>query len=75
MFNPDAGNLGGKVGFIFGATTFIGFAGCWLWLPETKNRTVAELDDLYAAKVKPRYFHQTFLAPGTGSDEGNNKTE
>ncbi|KAF4999869.1 hypothetical protein FDECE_11368 [Fusarium decemcellulare] len=75
MFNPDAGNLGGKVGFIFGATTFIGFAGCWLWLPETKNRTVAELDDLYAAKVKPRHFHKTFLSHGTGSEEATSKVE
>lgn len=59
MFNPDAGNLGGKVGFIFGATTFIGFLGCWLWLPETKDRTVAELDQLYQSGVKARNFHKT----------------
>nr|RBQ90459.1 hypothetical protein FVER53263_13397 [Fusarium verticillioides] len=69
MFNPDAGNLGGKVGFIFGATTLIGFAGCWVWLPETKNRTTAELDDLYAAKVKPRHFHKTHLGEAAGSDD------
>ncbi|KAJ4262901.1 hypothetical protein NW762_006514 [Fusarium torreyae] len=74
MFNPDAGNLGGKVGFVFGATTFIGFVGCWVWLPETKNRTVAELDDLYAAKVKPRHFHKTSLGNGEATDEHNSKT-
>ncbi|KAF4478563.1 maltose permease [Fusarium agapanthi] len=69
MFNPDAGNLCSKVGFIFGATTLIGFAGCWVWLPETKNRTTAELDDLYAAKVNPRHFHKTHLGEATVSDE------
>jgi hypothetical protein len=58
MFNPDAGNLGGKVGFIFGATTFIGFLGCWFYLPETKDRTANELDELYMAKIKPRHFHK-----------------
>lgn len=57
MFNPDAGNLGGKVGFIFGGTTFIGFVGCWFLLPETKDRTSAELDELYARDIKPRHFH------------------
>ncbi|KAF2008863.1 general substrate transporter [Aaosphaeria arxii CBS 175.79] len=56
MFNPDAGNLGGKVGFIFGATTFIGFIGCWLWLPETMNRTAAELDELFERGVNVRNF-------------------
>ncbi|KAH7012940.1 general substrate transporter [Ilyonectria destructans] len=61
MFNPDSGNLGGKVGFIFGFTTFIGFLGCWLWLPETRNRTVAELDALYAQNIKPRHFDKTNL--------------
>lgn len=69
MFNPDAGNLGGKVGFIFGVTTMIGFIGCWFWLPETKDRTVAELDELYAAGVKPRHFHKTNLGDSSGEDQ------
>ncbi|KAI6783917.1 uncharacterized protein J7T54_001793 [Emericellopsis cladophorae] len=64
MFNPDAGNLQGKVGFIFGATTFCGFLGCWFLLPETKGRTVIELDELYAAGVKPRHFGKTKLEEG-----------
>ncbi|KAF7554064.1 hypothetical protein G7Z17_g3177 [Cylindrodendrum hubeiense] len=62
MFNPDSGNLGGKVGFIFGFTTLIGSAGCWLWLPETRNRTVAELDKLYSRNIKPRHFQKTTLS-------------
>lgn len=56
MFNPDSGNLGGKVGFVFGATTFIGFLGTWLYLPETKNRTPLELDALFEQKVNVRHF-------------------
>jgi MFS transporter, SP family, general alpha glucoside:H+ symporter len=56
MFNPDAGNLGGKVGFIFGGTTFIGFLGVYLFLPETKNRTAAELDVLFEKGVSARKF-------------------
>ncbi|CAG9977386.1 unnamed protein product [Clonostachys byssicola] len=59
IFNPDAGNLSGKVGFIFGGTTLIGFIGCWFLLPETKDRPVAELDYLYKAGVKPRHFSKT----------------
>lgn len=72
MFNPDAGNLGGKVGFVFGATTLVGFAGCWLWLPETKNRTAAELDELFERGVNVRHFDkaETGLAR-SGGDENN----
>jgi SP family general alpha glucoside:H+ symporter-like MFS transporter len=58
MFNPDAGNLGGKVGFVFGATTFIGFVGVYIWLPEPKGRTAADLDKLYASGISARNFHK-----------------
>jgi hypothetical protein len=51
MFNPDQGNLQGKVGFVFGATTFIGFAGTFFFLPETKNRTALELHELFERRV------------------------
>jgi hypothetical protein len=38
--NPDAGNLGGKVGFIFLATGLIAAVGGWYLYPETKVRSV-----------------------------------
>ena len=40
--NPDEANLGGYVGFIFGALSFIGTVWAWYFIPETKNRTVDE---------------------------------
>ncbi|KAH9224412.1 hypothetical protein DL95DRAFT_350258 [Leptodontidium sp. 2 PMI_412] len=59
MFNPDEGNLGGKVGFIFGATTFVGFLGVFFWLPDTKGRTSLEIDELFARKISARHFATT----------------
>ena len=59
MFNPDAGNLGGKVGFVFGATTFIGFLGVFFYLPESKDRTAMELDELFERKISARHFAST----------------
>lgn len=47
LFNPDSANLQGKVGFIFGATTFLGFIGVYLYLPETKDKTATELDAIF----------------------------
>lgn len=59
MFNPDSGNLGGKVGFVFGSTTLIGFVGVYFMLPESKNRTLMELDELFERKISARNFSTT----------------
>lgn len=42
LVNPDEADLGGKVGFIFGGLGLIGAGWTWLFIPETKNRTVDE---------------------------------
>lgn len=56
MINPDAGNLGGKVGFIFGSFSFVLFLFCFFIVPETKGLTFSELDLLFAKKVKSWNF-------------------
>ncbi|OCF35467.1 hypothetical protein I316_03019 [Kwoniella heveanensis BCC8398] len=59
LVNPNEANLGGKVGFIFGG---LGSGGCvWtrLYIPETKGKTVAELDQLFEAQVSSRVFDLT----------------
>lgn len=59
MINPDAGNLGGKVGFIFLATGLIASVGGWYLFPETKGLSFERLDELYAMNVPPRHFKRT----------------
>ncbi|KAG5780829.1 hypothetical protein H9Q73_005487 [Fusarium xylarioides] len=59
MFNPDAGNLGGKVSYVFGGVTFLAFIVLFIWLPETKGRTPTQLNRLYDMKVNPRHFAKT----------------
>jgi hypothetical protein len=56
MINPDAGNLGGKVGFIFLATGLAASIGGWYLFPETKGLSFQKLDELYAAQVPARHF-------------------
>ncbi|TPR02757.1 Ketopantoate reductase PanE/ApbA C terminal family protein [Aspergillus niger] len=41
MINPDAGNLGGKVGFIFLGTGLLAAVGGWYLYPETKVRILS----------------------------------
>lgn len=54
MFNQDQGNLGGKMGFIFFATSTIALIVIWYEVPETKDITYAELDHLFLADVPAR---------------------
>ncbi|KUM57282.1 hypothetical protein ACN42_g9912 [Penicillium freii] len=56
MINPDAGNLGGKVGFIFLGTGLFAAIGGWFLYPETKGVSFETMDELYASGTAPRYF-------------------
>lgn len=66
MINPDAGNLGGKVGFIFLGTGLIAAVGGWYLYPETKGVSFEKMDELYAMDVAPRHFKKTAQQAGTG---------
>ncbi|OAL49793.1 general substrate transporter [Pyrenochaeta sp. DS3sAY3a] len=59
MFNADAGNLGGKIGFIFAALSFLGFSLSFVFLPETKAKSFQELDYLFERRVSARNFAKT----------------
>ncbi|CAK7229752.1 hypothetical protein SCUCBS95973_007334 [Sporothrix curviconia] len=56
MINPDAGNLGAKVGFVFAG---FGVPLCILiffYIPETKGLSFEDLDMLFENKVNTRHF-------------------
>ncbi|KAL3448012.1 general substrate transporter [Aspergillus insuetus] len=56
IYNMDQGNLGGKTGFVFCGTCFIGFALTWLEIPETKSISYARLNYLFQRGTKTREF-------------------
>lgn len=56
LVNPDEANLGGYVGFIFGGLAFAGTIWTWYFIPETKDRTVDELDVLFEQHISARQF-------------------
>ncbi|KIW77104.1 hypothetical protein Z517_09550 [Fonsecaea pedrosoi CBS 271.37] len=56
MFNPDKGNLGGKVAFVFGGPSFLCLVYLWFFQPETGGRTYEELDEMFAKRVPARKF-------------------
>ncbi|KAL2841025.1 general substrate transporter [Aspergillus pseudoustus] len=54
MVNPDAGNLKGKVGFIFGGLSLFATILSFFYIPELKGRTYAEIDAMFHDRVPPR---------------------
>ncbi|RAL64202.1 hypothetical protein DID88_002094 [Monilinia fructigena] len=56
MFNKSEGNLGGKMGWIFFATSCITLFVVWAEVPETKDRTYGELDEMFSEGVEARKF-------------------
>lgn len=71
--NPDQGNLGGKIAFIFGSTLAACAVFVFFMIPETKGRTYIEIDELWARKVPARKFKQTTLV--TLPEEGSKGDE
>jgi SP family general alpha glucoside:H+ symporter-like MFS transporter len=63
MMNPQAWNLRGYTGFVWGGTCFGMFVWSFFRLPETWNRTYHELDILFAKKVPARKFASTRVDP------------
>lgn len=47
MFNPNQGNLGAKIAFIFGGACFFCLIYLWFYQPETTGRSYQELDEMF----------------------------
>lgn len=61
FMNPQAWNLKGYTGFVWGGTCFCMFVWSYFRLPETKGRTYDELDVLFAKRVPARQFASTVV--------------
>ncbi|MBE3041165.1 MFS transporter [Candidatus Bathyarchaeota archaeon] len=64
IFNPDAGNLKGKTGFVYTGFCVMGAVVAWRWVPEMKDRSAAEIDAMFEAKLEARKF-KTWNRDGT----------
>ncbi|ODN86069.1 MFS transporter, SP family, general alpha glucoside:H+ symporter [Cryptococcus wingfieldii CBS 7118] len=59
MLNPTGGNLGGKCGYVWGATGLICFVIAFFCLPEMKGRSYREIDLLFRRGTSTRKFKTT----------------
>lgn len=67
MVQKTSWNWGAKSGFFFGGLMAIAFVWAYFRLPETKNRTFAEVDILFKNEVKARDFSKTKVDLATES--------
>ncbi|KAL6898510.1 sugar transporter domain-containing protein [Trichoderma evansii] len=63
FMNPEAWNVKGYVGFVWGGTCFLMIIWSYFRLPETWNRPYEELDILFAQKTPARKFSATKVYP------------
>lgn len=59
--NPDQGNLGGKIAFIFAGVLAISTVFSFFMIPETKDLTYIEIDELWGRGVSARKFKNIVL--------------
>jgi len=56
FINPDSLNWGPKYGYIWAPSCWLGAIWVWFYLPEVKNRTFEEIDEMFMAKLPARKF-------------------
>jgi len=61
MLNPLSGDLGGKCGYVWGATGFLCLVTAYFYLPEMKNRSYREIDILFKRRVPARKWKETVV--------------
>ncbi|PVI03905.1 general substrate transporter [Periconia macrospinosa] len=58
FINPQSLGWGPKYGFIWFPSCMVAAAWVFFFLPEVKNRTLEEIDEMFAAKLSPRNFRK-----------------
>ncbi|KAK1621780.1 hypothetical protein BDP81DRAFT_400941 [Colletotrichum phormii] len=58
--------LGGAVTFIYGGFSIVAVLWVFFFVPETKNRSLEELDEMFQAHVRTRSFDK-YISSGLGA--------
>jgi SP family general alpha glucoside:H+ symporter-like MFS transporter len=62
MLNPTGGNLGGKCGYVWGATALVCWVLAYFQLPEFKDRSYREIDIMFKRRISARKFKSTVIS-------------
>lgn len=61
MLNPTGGDLGGKCGYVWGATGFLCLVTAYFYLPEMKGRSYREIDIMFKRHIPARQWSKTVI--------------
>jgi len=67
MINPDQGNLGPKIGFVFSSLSLLAIIFVFLLVPEMRGRTFGELDYMFQHRIPTRRF-KGFVVPADSTE-------
>jgi len=59
MLNPTGGNLGGRCGYVWGATGFVCLVTAYFYLPEMKGLSYREIDIKFKRRIPARKWKET----------------
>lgn len=62
MQNAEYGNLGGRIGFVWMGFSFVSIIWVWFFVPELKQRTLEEVDEMFAQRLPTRKF-RNYVSP------------
>ncbi|KAK9458433.1 general substrate transporter [Dipodascopsis uninucleata] len=63
LYNPDAANLGMKMGYLFFGSSMIYFVVGFFCLPETGGRSGMQMDELFQERISARKFGKVKFDP------------
>lgn len=74
---PDAANLGAKSAFIFAGCVLITVIWTYFFIPETRARTMAEIDEMYAINLPMRHWkhYKCEVVTSTAAEKKQTKDE
>lgn len=75
MLSPQYAGWGAKIGFFFGPLGAICTIIVWFFVPETKGRTYAELDELYERRIPAWRFAKTKTSVQETADRAKENVE
>ncbi|KAL2018419.1 hypothetical protein VTK56DRAFT_838 [Thermocarpiscus australiensis] len=68
FINPESLNWGPKYGFIWAPSCFVSALWVYMFLPEVKDRTLEEIDEMFEARLPARKFRKYVCVGRTGGD-------
>ncbi|KAK1759961.1 general substrate transporter [Echria macrotheca] len=70
FINPQSLNWGPKYGYIWTPSCFVSALWVYLFLPEVKDRTLEEIDEMFEARLPARKFRKYVCARQRGAASG-----